>query len=411
MPKHGFLTPKAIANRIKAKGRQKLRWYCQMCEKQCRDANGFKCHCESEGHQRQMLLFGQRQDQFMDEFSRKFERDFMDLVRRRWKTKRVQANVVYNEYIGDRDHLHMNATQWSTLTEFIKHLGTSGQCQVDETEKGWFVKYIDRDPEAIARQKSLEKKERMDVDDETRDQQYIQKLQSAAAQEQGDVQTSATSATLELPESNRQKLCISLDSGKKEEDATAQASKAGVGKIINVLGDVFGEDVAPELSAPSSERSTPAVGTKRPLSFNPSTSTSREKRRKIEAPESLSSSADVTKERSWLRKGIIVRVMNKKLAGGEFYKKKGRVIKALSEDGAEVEMTKCGSVLRVGVGDLETVIPNVEGTVMILEGRHTGKVGLVKKIDTKRMRVTALLEDATLADLHFDAVSKCSPAQ
>ncbi len=35
--KGGFLTPKAIANRIKAKGMQKLRWYCQMCQKQCRD--------------------------------------------------------------------------------------------------------------------------------------------------------------------------------------------------------------------------------------------------------------------------------------------------------------------------------------------------------------------------------------
>jgi hypothetical protein len=33
-----------IANRIKAKGLQKLRWYCQLCQKQCRDENGFKCH-------------------------------------------------------------------------------------------------------------------------------------------------------------------------------------------------------------------------------------------------------------------------------------------------------------------------------------------------------------------------------
>ena len=37
----GFLTPKAIGNRIKAKGLQKLRWYCQMCQKQCRDENGY----------------------------------------------------------------------------------------------------------------------------------------------------------------------------------------------------------------------------------------------------------------------------------------------------------------------------------------------------------------------------------
>lgn len=35
--KAGPLTAKAISNKIKAKGLQKLRWYCQMCQKQCRD--------------------------------------------------------------------------------------------------------------------------------------------------------------------------------------------------------------------------------------------------------------------------------------------------------------------------------------------------------------------------------------
>ena len=38
----GFLTPKAISNRIKAKGLQKLRWYCQSCQKQCRDEVNFQ---------------------------------------------------------------------------------------------------------------------------------------------------------------------------------------------------------------------------------------------------------------------------------------------------------------------------------------------------------------------------------
>lgn len=37
MGKADFLSPKAISNRIKSKGLQKLRWYCQMCQKQCRD--------------------------------------------------------------------------------------------------------------------------------------------------------------------------------------------------------------------------------------------------------------------------------------------------------------------------------------------------------------------------------------
>jgi len=43
-----------IANAIKAKGLQKLRWYCQLCQKQCRDENGFKCHQMSESHMRQV---------------------------------------------------------------------------------------------------------------------------------------------------------------------------------------------------------------------------------------------------------------------------------------------------------------------------------------------------------------------
>lgn len=65
MPKHGFLTPKAISNRIKAKGLQKLRWYCEMCQKQCRDENGFKCHQTSEAHLRQMRIFAENPEAIM----------------------------------------------------------------------------------------------------------------------------------------------------------------------------------------------------------------------------------------------------------------------------------------------------------------------------------------------------------
>jgi len=71
---------------VQAKGLQKLRWYCQarappragdcvhhslttpfstaslrpssqLCQKQCRDENGFKCHTTSEGHLRQVSVF------------------------------------------------------------------------------------------------------------------------------------------------------------------------------------------------------------------------------------------------------------------------------------------------------------------------------------------------------------------
>ena len=40
---------------------------------------------------------------------------------------RVSAKNVYNEYIQDRHHIHMNSTKWLTLTEFVKYLGREGE--------------------------------------------------------------------------------------------------------------------------------------------------------------------------------------------------------------------------------------------------------------------------------------------
>jgi hypothetical protein len=59
--------------------------------------------------------------------------------------------VVYNEFIADRNHIHMNSTCWLTLTEFVKYLGREGKCKVEETEKGWFITLI-RVSTAVARQ-------------------------------------------------------------------------------------------------------------------------------------------------------------------------------------------------------------------------------------------------------------------
>ena len=99
MPKHDFLSPKAIGNRIKSKGLQKLRWWCEMCSKQCRDENGFKCHQTSEGHLRQMRIFAENPGKVMHTYSSEFEQNFLEVLSRRHGTKRVHSNVVYQEYI------------------------------------------------------------------------------------------------------------------------------------------------------------------------------------------------------------------------------------------------------------------------------------------------------------------------
>lgn len=167
-------TPKFVANKMKSKGLQRLRWYCQVCEKQCRDENGFKCHAQSESHLRQMLVVGEHAGSHIAGFSQQFQSEFVALLSRRYfqcigctnrknlqssirrfGTKRVRANQVYQEYIADKSHLHMNSTRWVTLTEFVKHLGRTGVARVDETEKGWFIAWIDNSPKALEKAASL----------------------------------------------------------------------------------------------------------------------------------------------------------------------------------------------------------------------------------------------------------------
>ena len=121
----------------------------------------------------------------------------------RFGTKRVRANQVYQEYIADKNHLHMNSTRWVTLTEFVKHLARSGIARVDETEKGWFIAWIDSSPKALAKavrlappiffylqshtkfQEASLKKDRATVSDEQRERQLIAEQITRAAAEEG----------------------------------------------------------------------------------------------------------------------------------------------------------------------------------------------------------------------------------
>lgn len=158
---------------MKSKGLQRLRWYCQVCEKQCRDANGFKMHTQSESHVRQMIVVGEDPKKYINEYSNQFLRDFLLLLRTGHGEKQVHINHFYQEYIANKEHIHMNATKWPSLTELAKHLGREGTCRVEETEKGLHIAWIDNSPDALRRQEALRRKEAQDQGDEQLEQRMI----------------------------------------------------------------------------------------------------------------------------------------------------------------------------------------------------------------------------------------------
>ncbi|MBA7573361.1 hypothetical protein ES708_15157 [subsurface metagenome] len=358
MGKNDFLTPKAIANRIKAKGLQKLRWYCQMCQKQCRDENGFKCHCMSESHQRQMQVFGQNPHRFVDGYSEEFESTFLEHMKRSHRFSRVAATVVYNEYINDRHHIHMNSTEWATLTEFVKYLGRTGKCKVEETPKGWFITYIDRESETIFKEKLKNKRLKSDLVEEEKQERTIMKQIERAEQliPMSANESAAMSETLPLNPGPSGKVAFSLGS----------SSKPVVTETVDRPKPVFEEFEGEKNNS------------KTKSGFNPTKSGGRS------ALDDLMKEQEKAKERSnrkdyWLCEGIIVKVMSKGLADKGYYKQKGTVKKVIDKYVGEIEMLDSKHVLRVDQEELETVIPQIGGLVRIVNGAYRGSNARLKR--------------------------------
>ena len=79
------------------------------------------------------------------------------------------------------------------LIELGSHFGRfTGKCVVDNTEKGWFVKYIERDPEELARQDSARRRDKVELDDEERTQKAISEQVQRALEERPTTSTEYT---------------------------------------------------------------------------------------------------------------------------------------------------------------------------------------------------------------------------
>lgn len=368
-------TPKYLANKMKAKGLQKLRWYCQMCEKQCRDENGFKCHTTSEAHQRQLLLFADNSGKYIHSFSKEFADGYVELLRRRFRTKRVSANKVYQEYIANKDHLHMNATRWLTLSDFAKWLGRTGQCVVDETETGWFIAYIDRSPEVLERQAKADRKEKQDKDDEERLQEYIaQQVERAKAARADDADGGSEPAEFKR-DNDDEKITLAIRAPKVQKDAPLLI------KPLSELGKrKSARDDFDDTASTSSKSSRISSGSSKSSAAPPS------------ALDEIMRAEETRKERAnrkdyWLAEGIVVKLLTKSL-GDKYYKQKAVVVEVIERYAAKVKLLETGARVKVDQTHVETVIPAVGKTVRVLNGAYRDCTAMLLQLDERNFCVS-----------------------
>jgi DNA/RNA-binding protein KIN17 len=110
----------------------------------------------------------------------------------------------------------MNATRWVTLTEFIKHLGRTGVAYVDETDKCWFVAWIDRSPKALEKQEASLKKERATMNDEQRERLLIAEQIERAEREAREKGEGTSAAGAIEGEEKKQEEGLQREEGEKK---------------------------------------------------------------------------------------------------------------------------------------------------------------------------------------------------
>jgi len=463
--KHGPLDAKTISQKLKWRGLQKLKFYCQLCEKQMRDDNGFKCHMMSEAHQRNLLIAADNPGKVVSEYSEVFHKDYMALLKRRWGTSRVHCNTVYCEYVANKQHYHMNATQWTTLTQYVKWLAENGHViadfQDDATNRsGWYIQLIDRDPEVERRKAELERLAKKQKDLDERHNLKIKEMVERDEEKRKFLEEVEKQRAIDNPEqevdvNNHEKINLKLSSSSKLVNKYSQNSMSSALGFKSLVAQVaFGVDNSDSSLKPDSHKKPKTAQPPKKMTaleeiklinelhkkqmeeqkekkenlkkeranLGPTLNTVEgaglirrasgdneepsSKSRKIEKPQVVED-----EEVSWLEPNISIKVTTKQL-GDMFYKKKGKILEVIDNYQALVQMFNTGAKVKLDQAHMETVIPAINRKIMMVKGKYKGRIGLMKSIEAETTSVSVDLLDTFefrgkfITGVRYEMVSK-----
>ncbi|CAE7364949.1 Kin [Symbiodinium pilosum] len=314
-----------------------------------------------------------------------------------WK----QLELQLGDFISNRHHTHMNSTIWVTLSNFVQYLGRTNQCTIDKTPKGWYIQFVDNSPEARIRAAAAKAKEEGEVSAEQRHDIQLKKAIAECKKEGGFQESEFTE--LQRKEGDAP---ISFNMAAGAASSSLVPVKAPTKEVTeadgkkNALAQAFEKHETGREVQDTKKHKLSAVERIR-LEHEES------KRRKVEpAPASPSESSSSGSE-PWLTEGIIVKVMHQDLAGGKYYRKKGKVEKVRKQFTADIRMVESRDLIRLDQEMLETVIPNLGKPVLVVKGQYKGKKGQMRTVDLEGFCVAVELEDGRdVEGLRYDEVCK-----
>ncbi len=342
-------------------------------------------HCTTFSHQAAVERFNRDPTKHKASASTEFLEGFCAVLRgfaarqksklsgqRGFKDEWVDANLVYQEYIRDRHHTHLSATRWKSVAGFVRFLGQKGMAEVkqkkpvtdsleeseylyivpeqeedgsssseDEQEQEeqsssyerdptkrpkWFIKLIDKSPEAILAAKNKNLQQRQSNED-----QNLQVKQLEAVQKQAQLAASKNTAPVVLVQ-------------KKQAAETSKITSAAA---------LFNQSDSEE----EEKRELPANEKRKHLAVLDELQTEESKIKRAFIPYETGPIIieDEPEEIPWIRKGLLIRIKNAEVANGK-YAGMLAVIDAVIEDfGAQVSVLKSGDQLLLDQDDCAPV--------------------------------------------------------
>ena len=286
------------------------------------------------------------------------------------------------------------------MDEFAIYLGKTGKAQVEPAAHGFNIFYLEKDPELLARQQK-ELKERQNLRKE--EDRMLQEIEARRKQIE-----ESTTKPIEAPTE------VDLDKAKE--------IKFSLGPSI--VKPKPTTPITTTTTSPSeivlTENSTPITFTKgQKFQWNfkidifiESENDDSKKRKTTESSEKIpvtsesSKKVKSTKSAVWITEGIVVKVMNKQVGDGKYYKQKGYIEKLVSSNVALVKMIDSGSVLKLDQSQLETVIPSIGGKVKIVNREYTGQIATMIGINMDKFAVEVKLDNGVTLWKDYEDVSK-----
>lgn len=288
----------------------------------------------------------------------------------------VDSNLVYQEYIKDRHHVHLSSTRWKSVAGFVRFLGQKGLAEIkkkrsdssistdsdakyifgdkiegesdeemdynsDEFEEEeevfekdpkkrpkWFIKLIDKSPEAILAAKSKAAAIKKATEEESLQVRQMALVEKKAA---SDVVTSAPKVIPIISTKQTQQKPTAKVASIFEESSSSDEEQQQQ-EIVKKKNAVLEEIAVEEMKLKKERGPEPAQ-----ISYFPA--------------KPIEISVEEEDEIPWIRKGLLIKIGNGEIGNGKYLGLLAVIDQVIDDFGAQVTVLKNGDQLLLDQDD------------------------------------------------------------